>query len=680
MADNKDDVASNISNKTKTALTSVWVDGSWVNVSDTNQRNNMQNDLNKVGKTVAEQQTGIKTAQQTAENAMSSASAAIESSKVNSQAIIAMNSATSEAKSDAANAFDQAKSAMSAATSNSSALKSQSVVIDSTASQVALKADQTAVDALKDTVTANSAAISVQADEIKQKVTSSDVQGLLNNGGYATQTWTSSQIDLTSNKFSLNVSALQTQVNNSAVGTNLLTGTSSDLTVDDSSNTSQGWKYATVYDDLIAGSVYTFSSEVSVLGTATSIDVKPYNPTTGNTINDSYTTFSIVDGKISGLVNPTDGYTELIIYAGNSGNTHGNKVTFHHMKLEKGSVATDWCPNPADNATVTSVTNLEAAVDGLQTTVSNKVNTTDYNSKVTQLSNLINAKVATTDYNAEITVLNNNINSKVAKGSTISQINQEAGGNTLIQVASGKGKLLLDAATTVFGGAAFITDAYITDINADKITAGTIKGNLIQASSITADKLSLNMLQLVNDTLATVSLTANQISFSDSSRPDGVRVAIDGNGLTMNDFTSDNAPVASFGVRQLGSTGIYGVMLDFAKDIPNEFFALSKEGTAYQANPQNSVMLWTNTMDKLANAEMGFNFYDYVSFHKPLVIKDKVYNSWGDKSFHLENFNSAGIGILNDAGAGICLGNDGHLYLINKRKYTDVVVKWGLPS
>lgn len=135
---------------------------------------------------------------------------------------------------------------------------------------------------------------------------------------------------------------------NIAVGTNLLINTNNDLVVDDSSNTSQGWKCATIYDDLIAGSVYTFSSEVSVLGTTTSIDVKPYNPTTGNTINDSYTTFSIVDGKISGLVNPTDGYTELIIYAGNSGNTHGNKVTFHHMKLEKGSVATDWCPNPAD--------------------------------------------------------------------------------------------------------------------------------------------------------------------------------------------------------------------------------------------------------------------------------------------------------------------------------------------
>lgn len=133
-----------------------------------------------------------------------------------------------------------------------------------------------------------------------------------------------------------------------AAGVNLLTDTSSDLIVDDSSNTSGGFKYATVYSNLVAGTICTFSSDVSVVGTAASIDVRVFNPTTGKTINDSYTTFSIVNGKISGLVKPIDGYTDLLVYAGNSGNTHGNKVTFHHMKLEQGSVATDWCPNPAD--------------------------------------------------------------------------------------------------------------------------------------------------------------------------------------------------------------------------------------------------------------------------------------------------------------------------------------------
>lgn len=161
--------------------------------------------------------------------------------------------------------------------------------------------------------------------------------------------------------------SLQTQVDNSAVGTNLLTTpfSNSDQTIDDSSNTSQGYAFAYVYKNLIAGSVYAFSSEVSVVGTATSIDVKPFNPVTHGTIDDSYTTFPIVNGKISGLIKPTDGYSTLIVYGGNKGNTHGNKVTFHHMKLEKGSVATDWCPNQTEILTQSDYAKIKAAIVAL---------------------------------------------------------------------------------------------------------------------------------------------------------------------------------------------------------------------------------------------------------------------------------------------------------------------------
>lgn len=193
-----------------------------------------------------------------------------------------------------------------------------------------------------------------------------------------------SQLKQTSTELSSTMETVQTQVQNSAVGINLLTNTSSDLIVDDSSSTSQGWKYVNVYNGLIAGHVYTFSSEVSVLGTATSIDVKPYNPTTGSTIDDSYTTFFIVDGKVSGLVKPTDGYTDLIIYAGIKGNTHGNKVTLHHMKLEKGSLATDWCPNPADNASVTALSKLSQTMDGMKLDISKKIEQKDLNGYATQ--------------------------------------------------------------------------------------------------------------------------------------------------------------------------------------------------------------------------------------------------------------------------------------------------------
>ena len=73
MADTSSDVAGFISDKTATAIQQTWVNGKWVNLADTNQRNNMQASLNKVGEQVEEQQAGIKTAQQAADNAFNQA-------------------------------------------------------------------------------------------------------------------------------------------------------------------------------------------------------------------------------------------------------------------------------------------------------------------------------------------------------------------------------------------------------------------------------------------------------------------------------------------------------------------------------------------------------------------------------------------------------------------------------
>ncbi len=119
------------------------------------------------------------------------------------------------------------------------------------------------------------------------------------------------------------------------------------------------------------------------------------------------------------------------------------------------------------NANLTSVkngltdkyTNLHATVDGIQAQVYNK----DGSSRITQLEK--------------------DINLRVAKGNVVSQINQEAGGNTLIQVANGKGKLALNASSVVFSGSAFIPDAYITTLNADKLRFYDSSGNVATMSA-----------------------------------------------------------------------------------------------------------------------------------------------------------------------------------------------------
>ena len=158
--------------------------------------------------------------------------------------------------------------------------------------------------------------------------------------------------------------------------------------------------------------------------------------------------------------------------AGNTGN-----VYIALPMLEEGTVAHTWSPAPSDMATVTSVTNLSATVDGIKGTVATKAD----QSTVTQLSNAIQSKVSSSDYTSTISQLNNAINQRVQVGNVISQINQEAGKNTLIQVSNGQGSLILDAGNTIVTGKAWIPVAAIANLTADQIQAGTLSGSKVHA-------------------------------------------------------------------------------------------------------------------------------------------------------------------------------------------------------
>lgn len=79
-----------------------------------------------------------------------------------------------------------------------------------------------------------------------------------------------------------------------------------------------------------------------------------------------------------------------------------------------------------------AISNITQSIDGIQTTV--KQNADDANTQLTQLANQITSKVSSKDYNTEIAQLNNAINLRVSKGDVISQINEEAGGPTLIRL------------------------------------------------------------------------------------------------------------------------------------------------------------------------------------------------------------------------------------------------------
>lgn len=120
------------------------------------------------------------------------------------------------------------------------------------------------------------------------------------------------------------------------------------------------------------------------------------------------------------------------------------------------------------NDTQTSVTNLSATVDGIKGLVETKAD----QSEVTQLSDLVQTKVSSGDFTSTTTQLKNLINQRVQVGGVISQINQEAGGDTLIQVSNGKKSLILDAENTIITGKAWIPGASISSIQADQVQIG----------------------------------------------------------------------------------------------------------------------------------------------------------------------------------------------------------------
>ena len=133
--------------------------------------------------------------------------------------------------------------------------------------------------------------------------------------------------------------------------------------------------------------------------------------------------------------------------------------------------ADDWNLNltKLKNDTQTSVTNLSATVDGIKGLVETKADQSEF----TQLSDLVQTKVSSGDFISTTTQLKNEINQRVQVGDVISQINQEAGGDTLIQVSNGKKSLVLDAGNTIFTGKAWIPDAAISSISADKVMLGS---------------------------------------------------------------------------------------------------------------------------------------------------------------------------------------------------------------
>lgn len=227
-----------------------------------------------------------------------------------------------------------------------------------------------------------------------------------------------SQLKQTSTEISSTLETVKTQVQNSAVGTNLLLSTG-DLsanwgfngTVDTSQkpavlhypmNSLTSGNYVIAQQSLNDGllqpsTTYTASFYAKGEGTFAFYCY----PAVSEGGGDNHTNIKLTsDYKLYTKTFTTDhnisGGKALLLrqdYSPSATDQNTVEAYVYGLKLEKGSIATDWCTNPADNATVTAVSSISQTVNAIQTTVRGKVDNDVYQSKMTQLSGQITSVV-----------------------------------------------------------------------------------------------------------------------------------------------------------------------------------------------------------------------------------------------------------------------------------------------
>lgn len=537
-----------ISNHDLLVQAQIWAgkDVGWLNLNDTQDQLNMKLDLHKVEKVVQSQVELLSGARSTANAAVSQAESAQKASNVNQAAISNMDSAqkaTQQEVDDAVKRLDnhdkslfEVNSAVTAAQSDiatqsatvavvQSDVSSQSAAVTtiqtdlSNAKQQIKDADsnitavgQTAKSAYAIASDANSNAIEVKvtaqsayavASDAKSntnqiKVTADSAMALASDANSnavevkataqsAYTVATNAQSEATQVRVAANSAvAIATDAKNDVTQIGLTASSAVALASDAKNNAAQAILNANGLSTTVSGLSSTVNA-ISAANKALSDDMK--NKADVGTVNQSLSklTTSVNQAK-DALTSKAD---KLDV------DKLTKTVTDTQSLLEQkagqlSSTITQVSNQAGQNSTL--ISNLTQTVDGLQSTVKGKAE----QSVVSQLSNQLLQKVSVKDYQSEIALLQKNLNLRVSKGDLISQLNLEAGGDGLISINNGKGKLMLDADKVVFGHEAFIPSAAIIDIQADKITSGVLDAGMIRVVNLTADSIHGGTLDVGN--------------------------------------------------------------------------------------------------------------------------------------------------------------------------------------
>ena len=147
-----------------------------------------------------------------------------------------------QATSDASSAKTQALNAFNLATSAKSDVSTISTTVDDLTGTVSLKADKTVVNQLAGTVSNHTNDISANAQAIQARLTSTEVNNLVDGKGFATQSWADTQIDVKAGQITTSLTSLiSTKATQADINASIL----NDKRVQDTRNNNQtpAWYY-----------------------------------------------------------------------------------------------------------------------------------------------------------------------------------------------------------------------------------------------------------------------------------------------------------------------------------------------------------------------------------------------------------------------------------------------------
>lgn len=316
------------------------------------------------------------------------------------------------------------------------AISKNTTAIDENSKEIKLKADAAEVNNLKGTVTSHSASISLFSDQLKNMVTESKVNDIINGKGFATQSYTQSIVNQKADQWNTTIVGLTQQLSNSS-------------NVNLAEKTNQG----TTNWSVSPGNGSSTISEININGTrgvrftqtrkstswwviAYQLNLDYFEPNQDYIISFDIRTSSDNFSQ-GGMLNIARGDSSHAYLANTSFRTNFKKNQLTHvsctghsygsldksgetfylnslglgqcdwvdvvnLKIARGTIDKGYSPAPSDTATTTQLTTMQASIDGLQGIVKNKVDQSQY----TQLAGVVQTKVSQSDFNR----LNNQVN------------------------------------------------------------------------------------------------------------------------------------------------------------------------------------------------------------------------------------------------------------------------------